>query len=168
MRMHIRRQPPAKRNRLHNPPHTPSRQPTIPPHPQVRQQRPPMHQTRSTSCQKLSLPQRQISPQRHRRLIPQRNQPLLPPLPSHQNSIIPPLNAAHIQPNQLRVTNPTPVQQLKDHPIPLRPSHRIRLIFLSFSLTFQRIQHPIHLFHTRHPRQMLRQLRRTHQQRRIL
>jgi hypothetical protein len=62
MRMHIRRQTTAQSNRLHNPPHTPRRQTAIPPHPQIRQQRPIMHQTRSASGQKLSLPQRQISP----------------------------------------------------------------------------------------------------------
>ncbi len=32
------------------------------------------------------------------------------------------MDRIHIQPHQLRVTNPTPIQQLKDHPLPLRPA----------------------------------------------
>ena len=83
------------------------------------------------------------------------------------------MDRIHIQPHQLRVTNPTSIQQLKDHPLPLRPTPTFIAAFVRWTLDpgpwtlLQRIQNPIHLLHTRHPRQMLRQLRSTHQQRRI-
>src|SRR5580698_2310233 len=130
MRMHIRRQPPTQRNRLHNPPHTPSRQPAIPTHPQIHHQRPLMHQSPFPSSHQLRLPQRQVSPQSRSSLITQRNQPLLLPLAPHQHRIIPPIHTPHTQPHHLGITNPTPIQQLQNHAIPLRPSHGTLLLLL--------------------------------------
>ena len=61
------------------------------------------------------------SPNRCRRLIAKRHQSLFPAFTKHPNRIIAPQNARPDPTPQLRVTNPRPIQQLKDHTIPRRP-----------------------------------------------
>ena len=178
MWMHIRREPPGLRDRLHNSPDAPRRQSAVPPHPQVRHQRSRVNHSTFTRRPKLRLPYRKKHPHRLRRLTAQRHIPFLLALTLHQNGFIRPLNIRHVDPHQLRVPYTAPIQQLEDDPIPLRPRRNLFLIDISRLPQprrtcgplplLERVQHPIHFLRTRHSGQMLRQLRSRHKQRRIL